>query len=130
MGRRRESMENPEEQLAWTLRNLKSRSSRLDEEAAAIEPRWQRAEEELDVNPWMEDAAFAEIGDYLLYVISAKDEIMKATKTRVPKISWTLMQASGGETLAGGPARDMAQAKDYARRAYQAAHGYTPGGDA
>ena len=97
-----------------------------------IEPVWVRGADIMEHNPWMESAEYAEVGNYVLYAIQAQEAHFK--QQRAPKgatrTTWSLVIMPQYEDVTGGPANDMAQAKQFARMAYQATQGIILGGDA
>ena len=123
MPRKKIEVTTPEEEMALVARELKANAETVNEAAAMIEPVWVRGVEMMAVNPFMEAAEYAEIGDYVLYAIKARDSFLKTAPKEAPVASWSLVVMPDHEDVEGGSANDLAQAKKFARMAYQAVQG-------
>ncbi len=119
--------------LDVTIRELIDRAETVDEAAAMEEPQWQIAVEVLIQNDFIERAEQALLGDYELNATMVRREHLDDPSVPIgaSQMSWSLY-IDGPEiydAVAGGPADDFAQAKRFARMAYQATCGVVVGKD-
>ena len=116
-----------------TIRELIDRAETVDEAAAMEEPKWEIAVEVLIHNDFMERAEQAYLGGYELNANMVRREHLDDPSVPIgaSQMSWSLY-TDGPEiydAVAGGPADDFAQAKRFARMAYQATCGVVVGKD-
>jgi hypothetical protein len=128
MARKRESefgRENtPEAVLAEVLRELKAEAVGVNETAALIKPQWKRNAAALE-DPQVADALCADMGSYLLHVVTATDEAVQEEPKGTAKFSWWIDDFSEDDFLGGGPADSVEQGKRFALLAYHATQGIT-----
>ena len=112
-----------EEMFANSVEVLRSRSKKTDVEQADKVPDWFVEDEYLAENPHAEQILCAEMDHYVLYASVMKDEALVDAPPDAPKVSWSINTMPENEVITGGPAKDIEQAKRFARIACQAANG-------
>ena len=112
-----------EEMLANSVEVLRSLSKKTDVEQADKVLAWFVEDEYLAENPQVEQIVCAEMDHYVMYASVMKDEALADAPPDAPKVSWAIHTMPDNEVITGGPAKDIEQAKRFARIAYQAANG-------
>ena len=119
--------------MDYTVHELIGLAETVDEVAAMQEPQWHIAVEVLIQNDFMERAEQARFGDYELNANMVRREHLDDPSVPIgaSQITWSLYFYGEEyyDAITGGPADDFAQAKRFARMAYQAACGVFVGKD-
>lgn len=117
--------ETPWEILEANRRHLKSKAGDPDPVKAGLVPTWKPGKA-----PGTEAMEMAELGDITLYAARTSEAMHKQAPPGASRISWSIASEASDSIIGGGAAASMAEAKEYAYLAYQAACGVIKGGDA